>query len=129
MKRWAIPAMLVAMPAWAETAGPPVPAKSKVTAAQVAITNYRQSYQPAEPPKPCQQPANGEIVVCAQDGRGGSPDRLPLPGELGAPAVRIATGEAPHMGVGRSPVHHPGQGLMLTMKGRKLVVAKSTEAR
>lgn len=115
--------LLAAMPgtvAWAETAGPPRPAPAKVSPAQAAMTNYHQSYDPAAPPKPCQRPKAEEIVVCALDGRGGSPDRLPLPGERGAPAVRIVTGDADHMGVGDSPVRNPrGTGLTLTLKANK----------
>jgi hypothetical protein len=117
--------MLAAMPALAGTAGPPAPVKAKATPAQTAITNYHQSYDAAEPPKPCQRATGGEIVVCGVDGRGGSPDRLPLPGERGAPALRIATGEAPHMSVGGSPVHRPGMGLTVRVTNGKIVVAKS----
>jgi hypothetical protein len=104
----------------AETAGPQRPAAARTSPAQAAIANYHQTYDAAALPAPCQRPANGEVVVCGQDGRGGSPDRLPLPGERGPPATRIATGEAPHMAVGDSPVRNPkGTGLTLTMKPGK----------
>jgi hypothetical protein len=112
--------LLLVMPgsvATADTVGPPRPAPARVSPAQAAMTNYHQSYDPASPPKPCQRPKADEIVVCAQDGRGGSPDRLPLPGERGSPTVRIATGDADHAGVGDSPVRNPkGTGLTLTLK-------------
>ncbi len=101
----------------AEPAGPQRPAAPRTSPAQTAIANYHQSFDPSEAPRPCQRPTNGEVVVCAQNGRGGSPDRLPLPDERGAPAARIATGEAPHMAVGDSPVRNPkGTGLTLTLK-------------
>ena len=99
----------------AETAGPQRPAAAKTSPADAAIANYRQSYDAAEPLKPCQRAKTGEVVVCGQS------DRLPLPGERGAPAVRTATGEAPHMGVGGAPFHHEvaGTGLTLTVKPGK----------
>jgi hypothetical protein len=111
----------------AEPAGPQQPAPARQSPAQAAIANYHQSYDPAEARKPCQRPLNGEIVVCAQDGRGGSPDRLPLPGERSAPGVRIATGEPPHMAVGDSPVRNPkGTGLTLTVKPGKTTLTGNT---
>lgn len=106
-------------------AGPPVPATPAVTPAQAAMARYHGDYTPAAPPKPCQRPRDGEVVVCAVDGRGGSPDRLPLPDERGArDEPRLATGELPHMGVGGSPVRNPpGTGLTLTLKGGKATIA------
>jgi hypothetical protein len=109
----------------AEVAGPPLPARPAISPAQAAMTKYQGDYLPSAPQKPCERPKNGEIVVCAVDGRGGSSDRLPLPDELGSrDRTRLATGEAPHIAVGGSPVRNPpGTGLTLTLKGGKTTIA------
>lgn len=104
--------------------GPVVPVIPAMTPAQAAMARYRGDYAAAAPPKPCQRPKEGEVVVCAVDGRGGSSDRLPLPGDLGRrDTARNATGDAPHIAVGDSPVRNPpGTGLTLTLKGGKATV-------
>jgi hypothetical protein len=103
--------------ALADPTGPARPAQPRITPAQAAMAKYRGDYGAPVAAKPCDRATQGEVVVCGQSGRGGSPDRLPLPDERGARGVRIATGEAPHLGVGDSPVRNPkGTGLTLTLK-------------
>lgn len=98
--------------ACAEANGPPRPMSAGASPAQAAITGYQQRYGVAPRAQPCPRSKAGEVVVCGE-----SPDRLPLRDERGAPDLRIATGEAPHMGVGGSPVHTPPAfGITLTMK-------------
>jgi hypothetical protein len=81
-------------PALAEPAGPPAPAKSKATAAQTAIANYARDFGAVPLPQPCIRPKDNEVVVCGVGGRGGSPDRLPLPDQRGAPdTARTALNE------------------------------------
>jgi len=106
----------------AEPAGPARAPAPRIAPAQAAMAKYRGDYGATAPAQPCPRGvAQGDVVVCGQPGRGGSPDRLPLPDERGAPAVRIATGDAGHVGVGGSPYHHDkaGTGLTLTVKPGK----------
>lgn len=104
MMRWrsAIPmiALVLARPAAAETAGPPAPVAIKTSAAQQAMAVYKSDFGPVPLPVPCQRPGAGETIVCGTTGRGGSPDRLPLPDERGPPDhARLAVGEVrPDMG-------------------------------
>ena len=79
----------------AELVGPPVPAPPKQTPAEQAIALYHAEWA-HRTPAPCPvRGRNGEIVVCA-DGRGNSPDRLPLPDERGPPDhARQPIGEVP----------------------------------
>ncbi|WP_404712831.1 hypothetical protein [Sphingomonas sp. MMS24-J13] len=128
--RWAVILVMLAGPAVAaDVAGPALPAKTVATPAQAAMARYRSNYAPAAPPKPCQRPEEGEVVVCAADGRGGSADRLPLPDELGRrDEARLAKGEPPHLGVGGSPVKNPpGTGLTLTLKGGKTTITGNSD--
>jgi hypothetical protein len=80
--------------ALAETAGPPAPVVIKATAAQQAMANYKRDFAAVPLPQPCVRPKANEVVVCGVGGRGGSPERLPLPDERGAPDhARTAVGE------------------------------------
>lgn len=106
-------AMVLSGPALAETAGPAVPPKPKLTPVQqaIAFAHRDDPIPPAPTPVTCKKPdgetttacgvkegarppsvpcrkKNGDIVVCAPVGR--SPDRIPLPDE-------------------RGPAHHPGE--------------------
>lgn len=109
-----IVAMMLATPAMAGFAGPPVPTTPRQTPAEQAIAfSHRDDPPPPRAPTPvtCRKPngapttacgvkegarppttlcgrKRGEIVVCAATGR--SADRIPLPGE-------------------RGPAHHPGE--------------------
>lgn len=99
-------ALLLLLPgtALAEPAGPPAPVVVKVTAAQQAMANYKSEFAAVPLAKPCVRPKANEVVVCGIGGRGGSPDRLPLPDERGAPDhARTALNE-PAPG-DASPVH------------------------
>jgi hypothetical protein len=95
MKRGLCALLLLATsgPALAETAGPPAPVKTKATAAQTAISNYKRDFGAVPLPAPCVRPKGNEVVVCGVGGRGGSADRLPLPDERGAADVRTALNE------------------------------------
>ncbi|NIJ08606.1 hypothetical protein FHS31_002227 [Sphingomonas vulcanisoli] len=115
--RW-LAMLLIAGAARAEVAGPPVPPKTKGTAAEQAIALYHQEHDPAPLPTPCRRSTHDEITVCGKtDGR--SPDRLPLPDQGGPRAgPRTATGEMPSTagGVGGSPaLQGKGAGLTLTV--------------
>jgi hypothetical protein len=77
--------LLVSEPALAEPAGPPAPVAVKLTAAQQAMANYKSEFAAVPLAKPCVRPKDNEVVVCGIGGRGGSPDRLPLPDERGPP--------------------------------------------
>ena len=115
--------MLTGSAAASEPDGPPRPAAATASAAQAAMASYRQNHQAVPPTKPCARANSAEVVVCAEAGRGGSANRLPLPDERRPPDIRIAIGEPPHMGVGGSPAHHAAEtGLTLTIKanGTKL---------
>jgi hypothetical protein len=122
MRRLALMLTLTGSAALADTAGPPAPARARITPAQAAMAKYRGDYANAAPPRPCQRPSDGEVVVCAVEGRGGSPERLPLPAERGPRDwARREIGEPPRAGgVGGSPVAlATGTGLTLTLKGGK----------
>lgn len=81
-------------PLAAETAGPPAPRAATASPAQQAMHDYRLAFGAVALPAPCQRPKGNEVVVCGAGGRGGSPDRLPLPDARGPPDhARIAVGE------------------------------------
>ena len=86
--RLMILAMVLASPAAADTVGPPAPPKVKATAAQQAMADYKSNFGAVPRPVPCQRPKDNETVVCGTPGRGGSPERLPLPEERGPPIRR-----------------------------------------
>lgn len=86
--------LLVPDTALAEPAGPPAPVVMKTSAAQQAIADYKSNFGAMPPPQPCVRPKDNEVVVCGTSGRGGSPERLPLPDERGPPDQgRVAVGE------------------------------------
>jgi hypothetical protein len=94
MRVW--PAVLLILPgaAVAEPVGPPAPIAIKTSAAQQAMANYRRDFAAMPLPAPCVRPKGNEVVVCGVGGRGGSPERLPLPDERGVPDhARTAVGE------------------------------------
>ena len=83
-----------------DAAGPALPPFNPVTPAQQAIANYKAEWAHRGTPKPCPLARSGEIIVCG-DGRGGSPDRLPLPEERGPPDwARRRIGEVPSASAG-----------------------------
>lgn len=87
-------AAAIAAPLSAEPAGPPAPVAAKTSLAQQAMVNFKRDFGPVPLPAPCQRPKDNEVVVCGVGGRGGSPDRLPLPDERGPPDhPRLAVGE------------------------------------
>jgi hypothetical protein len=97
-RRLRLPALAVvamsALPLRAEPAGPPVPTATKDSPAQQAMLDYKRNFGPVPLPAPCQRPKDNEVIVCGVGGRGGSPDRLPLPAERGPPDhPRLAVGE------------------------------------
>lgn len=100
----------LAHPAVGEIAGPPAPPRVKASAAQQAMADYKSNFGAAALPVPCQRPKANETVVCGTTGRGGSPERLPLPDERGVPDhARLAVGEVrPDMS------RPPGMGTCLT---------------
>lgn len=74
--------------------GPPAPTRAKQSAAQQAMASYRSEFGPVPRPALCQRPKANENIVCGIPGRGGSPDRLPLPDQRGPPDhPRLAVGE------------------------------------
>jgi len=80
--------LLTAMPAVAGTIGPPVPIASRATPAEQVIALYRDEYRHGF--KPCPPPTHANEVVVCGTGRGGSPDRIPLPDERAAPTGALA---------------------------------------
>lgn len=124
MRRAVLLMVLTGSAALADPTGPPLPVKPAISPAQAAMTRYQGDYGRSARPKPCQRPKDGEIVVCGVEGRGNSPDRLPLPDERGARDwARLEIGEPPRAGAGGSPVAMPaGVGLTLTVKGGRTKV-------
>jgi hypothetical protein len=88
------PAWAIVAPLPAEPTGPPAPVAARSSPAQQAMVDYKRNFGPVPLPAPCQRPKDNEVVVCGVGGRGGSPDRLPLPDERGPPDhPRLAVGE------------------------------------
>jgi hypothetical protein len=85
---------LIATPALATPIGPPAPLVSKISAAQQAISLYRDEYRHGYVACPAPSRAN-EVVICG-NGRGGSANRIPLPDER-TPRdwARTPTGDRP----------------------------------
>lgn len=87
-------AAMITPPSAAEPAGPPAPTAARNSSAQQAMLDYKRNFGPVPLPAPCQRPKDNEVIVCGVGGRGGSPDRLPLPDERGPPDhPRLAVGE------------------------------------
>lgn len=107
-------AMAITAPLSAELAGPPAPVAAKSSPAQQAMVDYKRNFGPVPLPAPCQRPKDNEVVVCGIGGRGGSPDRLPLPEERGPPDhPRLAVGEirpdmSPPLGMASCASQDPG---------------------
>jgi hypothetical protein len=110
MRVWLAVLSIVPGTALAEPVGPPAPVAIKASAAQQAMANYRRDFAALPIPKPCIRPKGNEVIVCGVGGRGGSPERLPLPDERGLPDhARTAIGEIrPDMSA------PPGMGTCLT---------------
>jgi hypothetical protein len=79
--------------------GPDAPSRPRTTPAEDAIALYQTTFA-HQTFKPCPPARPGEITVCGR-GRGGSPERLPLPDERGPrDSPRQPTGEVPRAAVG-----------------------------
>jgi hypothetical protein len=86
--------LLGAMPATAATIGPVLPVAAKTTAAQQAISLYRDEYRHGY--RACPTPTHANEVVICGNGRGGSANRIPLPDERTPPDwARQAVGDLP----------------------------------
>jgi hypothetical protein len=90
--------------------GPAMPPAAKITPVEETIALYKDMYG-HQNFKPCAPARPGEITVCGR-GRGGSPDRLPLPWERGPrDSPRQPTGEIPSAHAGLVAAGTPCDGI------------------
>jgi hypothetical protein len=96
--------------ALASAYGPAAPVPGRITPVDESIALYRDMYA-HQTFKACPPARPGEITVCGR-GRGGSPERLPLPDERGPrDSPRQPTGEIPSAAAGLAAASTPCDGI------------------